>query len=85
MLTPTEENALRIHIEKLEKKVVIMQKLSTIEGFYSEFFEKLKTAPSNKSAFNEVNETYFELFGKYRYSDFNTFKVITNRNNKKIK
>lgn len=85
MLTPAEENALRIHIAKLEKENQEMKKLSTLEGFYSEFFQKLKNAPSNKSAFDEVNEAYHKLFGKYRYSDFSTFKVIINRNNKKNK
>lgn len=79
-----EENALRIHIEKLEKENAEMRRLSTRKGFYNAFFDKLKTATSNKEAFNEVNEQYHALFGKYRYSDFNTFKRMSNYyNNKK--
>lgn len=85
MLLPAEENALRIYIAKLEAENAIMRKLSTTEGFYSEFFEKLKTAASNKLAFDEVNEAYYKLFGKYRYSDFNTFKRVTNYYNNKVK
>lgn len=79
-----EENALRILIAKLEKENEEMRKLSTRRGFYNQFFEKLKTAASNKEAFNEVNERYHALFGQYRYSDFNTFKRMSNYyNNKK--
>lgn len=83
MLSPAEENALRIYIAKLETENAVMRKLSTLEGFYSEYFIKLKSASSNKSAFDELNETYFELFGKYKYSDYNAFQTVMNRNNKK--
>jgi hypothetical protein len=83
-MTTPEENALRIHIEKLEKQVAEMQKLSTRKGFYDQYFKELKTAKSNTEAFNNVNERYHALFGTYRYSDWNSFKKMTNYyNNKK--
>lgn len=83
MSLPAEENALRIYIAKLEKENELMKKLSTTTGFYGEYFKELKTAKSNKSAFDNINEIYHELFGEYRYSDWNSFKKMTNYFNKK--
>lgn len=77
-MNQAEENALRIRIEKLEKENAIIRKLSTVKGFYDEYFIKLRTAKSNTEAFNQVNEEYYSLFGHYRYSDWNSFKVMTN-------
>jgi hypothetical protein len=80
-----EENALRIYIEKIEKENEKMRVLSSQSGFYSEYFTTLKTAKSNKTAFDAVNEEHHRLFGRYRYSDWNTFKRMTNYYNKKNK
>lgn len=85
MSLPAEENALRIYIAKLEKENELYRKLSSTDGFYEEYYRLLSTAKTNKEAFDGLNETYFQLFGRYRYSDFNTFKVITNYYNKKQK
>lgn len=85
MLSPIEENALRAYVAKIEKENELFRKLSSTDGFYQEYYKMLSNAKSNKIAFDELNELYFELFGKYRYSDFNTFKVITNYYNKKQK
>lgn len=82
-MTPAEENALRIYVAKLEKENLEMRNLSTVKGFYDEFFKNLKTAKTNTEAFNRVNERYYELFGKYRYSEYNTFKRMTNYYNDK--
>jgi len=83
-MNQAEENALRIYIAKLEKENLEMRELSTTKGFYDEYFKKLKTAKTNNEAFNEVNERYHHLFGKYRYSDHASFKRTTNYyNNKK--
>jgi hypothetical protein len=67
---------------KLEKENAIMRKFSTTKGFYD--IIKLRTAKSNTEAFNQVNEDYYGLFGHYRYSDWNTFKRMTNYYNKII-
>lgn len=77
-----EAKAQQIYIAKLEKENQEMRELSTRKGFYNAFFQQLKIAKSNKEAFNCVNENYHKLFGHYRYSDFNSFKVITNYYNK---
>jgi hypothetical protein len=77
-MNAAEENAQN---RKLEKET--HRKFSTTKGFYDEYFLKLRTAKSNTEAF-KVNEDYYGLFGHYRYSDWNTFKRMTNYNNKKI-
>lgn len=85
MLTPAEENALRIYIAKIEKENELFRKLSSTDGFYQEYYKILATAKSNKSAFDELNEIYFSLFHRYRYADYNSFKRVTNFYNKKEK
>jgi hypothetical protein len=82
-MNQNEENALKIYIAKIEKENEKMRQLSTRKGFYSEYFKELKTAKSNKAAFDTVNEIYYELFGQYRYSDWNSFKKMTNYYNQK--
>lgn len=77
-MNPNEENALKLMIAKLEKENAEMRKISTRKGFYNEYFNQLKTAKNNKEAFDTVNERYHTLFGKYRYSDYASFKVMTN-------
>lgn len=66
-------------IQKLEKKIDRMLKLSSAEKFRLEYFESLKYYKSNKQCFDALNEEYYELFGQYRYSDFSTFKVILSK------
>jgi hypothetical protein len=83
-MTTQEENALRIHIEKLENQNQQMRKLSTRQGFYDEYFKALQTAKTNREAFNNINEKYYSLFNQYRYSDWDSFKKMVNYyNNKK--
>lgn len=85
MTNQVEENALRIYIEKIEKENELLRKFSTVKGFYDEYFAELPKAKSNKEAFDNVNERFFELFRYYRYSDWNSFKKMTNYYNKKQK
>jgi hypothetical protein len=80
-----EENALRIYIAKIELENEKLRLLSSQKGFYAEYFKALITAKSNKEAFDTVNEEYYKLFGSYRYSDWNSFKKMTNYYNNKNK
>lgn len=84
-MNAVEENALRIHIAKIEKQNKQMRELSSRKGFYAAYFVALKTAKSNKEAFDNVNEVYYDLFGNYRYSDWNSFKKMTNYYNNQKK
>lgn len=78
-----EEKALRIHIEKLEIQLEQMKQLGTTSGFFNAYFKQLKTASTNDEAFNVINEQYYSLFGRYRYSSYDTFRKVKNRNIKK--
>lgn len=80
-----EENALRIYIAKIENENERLRLLSSSKGFYAEYFKALIIAKSNKEAFDAINEEYHKLFGSYRYSDYNSFMVMTNYYNKKNK
>jgi len=77
-MSPEETKALQIYITMLEKENEEMRKISTRKGFYNEYFNELKMAKTNKEAFNTVNERFYTLFGKYRYSDYASFKRMTN-------
>ena len=77
-MTQIEENTLKNYIAKLEKENATMQKLSTRKGFYNYYFNLLKTSKTQLEAFNKVNDLFFNLFGKYRYSDFLQFQKLTN-------
>lgn len=83
MNTPAEANVLRIQIEKLEAKVEKMKQLSNTSDFLKYYYSKLKDFDSNIACFNAVNEEYFNLFGKNRYSDYSTFRNAMHRFNKK--
>jgi hypothetical protein len=67
-------------IKKLKEKISLMNQLATKEAFYKYYFSKLNQYPSNKSCFDAVNELYLQLFGMYRYSDYNSFRRFNNLN-----
>ncbi|SHG27952.1 hypothetical protein [Flavobacterium johnsoniae] len=83
MMTAAEENVLRIENAKLEKKIELMQNLSTSAKFYAYYFSKLSDFRSNSDCFNHVNDLYHELFGEFRYSDYASFRVQLSKFNKK--
>jgi hypothetical protein len=61
-------------VENLKNENKIMHKISTSFGFYSFYFENLKNYKTENECFNEVNELYFNLFGVYKYENYQTFK-----------
>ena len=67
-ITP-EENALRLQIEALEKKINLMQQLATTSGFFDYYFKLISQKENRREAFESANETYYELFKQYRYSN----------------
>lgn len=73
----------QVAYEKLEIKVARMRQLVPIDGFYKAYFDLLKASTSNLEAFNKLNDEYFELFGVYRYSSYESFKKLQNRYLKK--
>lgn len=65
---------LELEIEKLKTENEIMSKISTSIGFYEYFFKELKNYKTEIECFNEVNKLYFNLFGVYRFENYQTFK-----------
>lgn len=56
-----------------------MRQLGRREGFIKIWFTMLEDAKTYEEAFNILNEEYFEYFGEYKYTDYNSFRVIKNR------
>ena len=61
-------------------------------GFVREFWDRSKEYKTLKSAYESVEQEHVELFGKRKYSDYNSFRVCRDRklketmlHNKKIR
>ena len=79
MMTPAEENALRLEVEKLRAENVMIAKLITVSGFFELYFDECKKDISRQDAFDAVNELHLKLLGKYKYSGYEYFKQVQNR------
>jgi len=82
------ELANRLALQKLQEQLDTVKKISTAEGFYLFWFNKLPEKEgfqTNKACFNYVNELHNELLGYYRYSDYNSFSNFVTRRNKQLK
>lgn len=69
-----DQHTLKLRNEQLEQENELMRRIYTRGGFYEYYFEMLRTEPTRKEAFEKVNEQFFELFGEYRYADYNSFR-----------
>ena len=76
-MTRIEENDLKILIAKIENENLMMRKLSTRKGFYASYFENLKNSKTKIEAFNKVNDSYYSLFGTYKFNSFLDFRMLT--------
>lgn len=81
----TTNEILEKEIEKLRAENKIMREIATPVGFFSYYFKMLKEEKftTNVSCFNYVNDLYFNFFGEYKYSDYNSFRLVQNKNIKK--
>ncbi len=70
---------------QLEDKIALMRKLGNHEGFYQHYWSILKDFNSRESAFEHLNQIYFDCFGEYRFSDYNSFRRSHNYHQNKIK
>ena len=48
-------------------------------GFVREFWDRSKEYKTLKSAYESVEQEHVELFGKRKYSDYNSFRVCRDR------
>ena len=51
-------------------------------GFVREFWDRSKEYKTLKSAYESVEQEHVELFGKRKYSDYNSFRVCRDRKTK---
>jgi hypothetical protein len=57
------------------KDYELLEKLRTREGFITLYFKKLPEFRTNTEAFNAANDTYYDLTGSKRYSNYNSFSL----------
>lgn len=77
--------ALKIEITQLQEKTERMRKLSTFNGFYEAFFQTLPSVNNHMEAFEQLNEEFYQLFGYYRYSNYDSYKHMVSYYLKKNK
>jgi len=53
--------------------------LLSADGFIREFWKKTKKHKTLISAYEELEIEYQEIFGKRRYSDYDSFRVCRDR------
>ena len=63
---------------------MIKEKLILIsaDGFVREFWKKSKNHKTLIAAYEELEEEYSSIFGKRRYSDYNSFRICRDRKTK---
>jgi len=62
-----------------EDKLAMARRLNTPEGFVEEYQTRLYKFERNVDAYWSVEEDYFLLFGKNRYSCYQSFHTILRR------
>jgi hypothetical protein len=70
-------------VTALRKENQLLRQLATREGFFQYYFEQLPKHRTNVECFNAVNDTYCDLFGEWRYTDYNSFRKQANHYNKR--
>ena len=60
-----------------------MLELMTVEGFIKRYQEFCVSYPTYQQAYEAVERQYRAAFGKSKYSDYDTFRVILSRFNRK--
>jgi prephenate dehydratase len=72
-----------------EKMVMIPARLipcnNTTAGFIAEFHHRLCSAKTQIEVFSEIEDELETYFGKRKFSDFQSFRVLLTRHNKKKK
>lgn len=69
---------------KIEVDTQIIR-MFTRKGFVEVFWEELQLQRhdnekiSHKAVFDILNQKFFDVFGEYRYSSYDTFKQILNK------
>lgn len=78
-----QEQHLQALVEKLKKENEIIKRIATSAGFYEYYFEQLKHHKTEIECFDAINDLYFEYFGEYKYSSYNSFRKLKNKHLRK--
>ncbi len=62
-----------------EEKLLLARKLNTAEGFVDEYQNRLYDHSRNIDAYYSVENDYYDLFGRNRYSCYQSFHTILRR------
>jgi hypothetical protein len=62
-----------------EERLQLARKLNTPEGFVEEYQKRLYDYPRNVDAYYSVENDYYDLFGRNRYSCYQSFHTILRR------
>lgn len=62
-----------------EEKLQLARKLNTAEGFVDEYQNRLYDYTRNIDAYYSVENDYYNLFGRNRYSCYQSFHTILRR------
>jgi len=52
------------------------------KGFIDAYYDGIRSGMSCINAFNEINDEYHSFFGKFKYSDYDSFRKV--RDHKKL-
>ena len=63
-------------IKELNHKNNMYAKLGNTQKFFEYYVTELPKNRTNVAAFHVVNDLYFDLFGEYRYSSYDSFRRV---------
>lgn len=61
----------------------LTRQLSTADGFTNRWYALLRIYRTHAEAYEAVENEYSEIFGRRRYSCFDSFRIVRNRKIKK--
>ena len=77
------EIAQKRQLEKLEQQIFIMQSIGTRDAFHQYFFKICNEFTTRESAFNHLNDLYFQFFKKQLFTNYKAFRKYYERKNYK--
>lgn len=86
----SNHNTTQQQLLEIQEQNGLMRRLATRQGFFQYYFKELSEKKGNKhkhrtmvECFNYCNEKFYDLFGEYKYSSYNSFKQQISREYKK--
>lgn len=64
---------------ELQKENELLKKLATITGFISLYYEELPKFKFDYQCFNHLNDLHFKHFGTEKFSSYDSFRHIKNK------